>query len=338
MMMDMKKMHTWGFPLSCIAALLLLSGCYESYIKDYDQSAVYTAYQWDLRSFVVGEDQAFKFTVALAGVMQNRQDRAVKVSVDNALVTAPGTVAGLSGESGIGAVSGDYVGAALAEAGVTALTPLPSAYYTLEGLQGLTIAKGAHTATVTIRATDALIADPAAYEPGYAIAFRIESADADFIPEEKNFAVIAVRCENRFYGYYTRSAHVKKLDVGGNVLSETDVAASTADDFVYCLTTVDGRTVRSDKVAGEAGEMLLTFDGNDGITVSSPDGSVSGTGQFNGALLLQARELRLQYSVTQPDGGRLEVSDILVFRNRIRDGVNEWQDEHPEHYPATYIE
>ncbi len=329
--MDMRKIRKWGFPLSCALALTLLSGCYESYIKDYDRSAVYTAYQWDLRSFVVGEDQAFKFTVALAGVMQNRQDRAVKVSVDNALVTAPGAVASLSGESGIGAVSGDYVGAALAEAGITALTPLPSAYYTLEGLQGLTIAKGAHTATVTIRATDALIADPAAYEPGYAIAFRIESADADFIPEEKNFAVIAVRCENMFYGYYTRSAHVRKLDAGGGVVSETDVAASTADDFVYCLTTVDARTVRSDKVAGEAGEMLLTFSG-DALTVSSPDGSVTGSGRFNGARLLQDRELSLQYTVTDPDGGWTEVSETLHFRNRIRDGVNEWQDEHPEHY------
>ena len=335
--MDMRKIRKWGFPLSCALALTLLSGCYESYIKDYDRSAVYTAYQWDLRSFVVGEDQAFKLTVALSGVRDNRQDRAVRVGLADALVTDEGAVAGLSGQSGIGAVSGDYVGAALAEAGITALTPLPSAFYTLEGLQGLTIAKGAHTATVTVRATDAFIADPAAYRPGYALGFRIEAADADEVPQGRDFAVIAVRCENQFFGYYTRSAHVRKLDAGGGVVSETDVAASTADDFVYCLTTVDARTVRSDKVAGEAGEMLLTFSG-DALTVSSPDGSVTGSGRFNGARLLQDRELSLQYTVTDPDGGWTEVSETLHFRNRIRDGVNEWQDEHPEHYSTTYIE
>ena len=42
--------------------------------------------------------------------------------------------------------------------------------------------------------------------------------------------------------------------------------------------------------------------------------------------------MSLQYTVTDPDGGWTEVSETLHFRNRIRDGVNEWQDEHPEHY------
>ena len=76
--------------------------------------------------------------------------------------------------------------------------------------------------------------------------------------------------------------------------------------------------------------MLLTFDG-DGITVSSTDGTVSGSGSFNGATLLQDRKLTLEYTVTTADG-RKEVKDILSFRNRLRDGVNEWQDENPEHY------
>ena len=81
---------------------------------------------------------------------------------------------------------------------------------------------------------------------------------------------------------------------------------------------------------GSSGEMLLSFNG-DNITVSSTDGSVSGTGSFNGAELLQDRKLTLNYTVTTATG-RKEVKDILSFRNRIRDGVNEWQDENPAHY------
>ena len=43
-----------------IAALPLLlalfcSGCYDDYVEDYDHSGVYVAYQYDLRTFVVGE-------------------------------------------------------------------------------------------------------------------------------------------------------------------------------------------------------------------------------------------------------------------------------------------
>ena len=336
-------MKKYAWTASCLALALLLTGCYDDYVKDYDRTTVYAAYQWDLRTFVVGEDQAFKFTVGLAGVMANRQDRSVSLAVENALVTddiagilsldAAGfrAIDGLNGRSAVGTLSGDYVTAALADAGITALTPLPREAYTLEGLNGLTIAAGTHTATVTIRATDAFVANPAAYLPGFAIGFRIKAAQADQIPAEKSFAVIAVRCENKFYGYYSRSAHVVRKDADGNTVAENDVEASLADDFVYHLTTVDAAAVRSDKVAGSAGEMLLTFHGDD-ITVSSPDGNVSGTGRFNGARLLQERELDLQYTVKQADGGRTEVREALRFRNRIRDGVNEWQDEHPENY------
>ena len=37
-------------------------------------------------------------------------------------------------------------------------------------------------------------------------------------------------------------------------------------------------------------------------------------------------------TVTDAGGARREVKDVLSFRNRIRDGVNEWQDENPAHY------
>ena len=36
---------------------------------DYDYNAVYVAYQYDLRTFVVGEGMKFDFTAALAGIV-----------------------------------------------------------------------------------------------------------------------------------------------------------------------------------------------------------------------------------------------------------------------------
>ena len=47
---------------------------------------------------------------------------------------------------------------------------------------------------------------------------------------------------------------------------------------------------------------------------------------------LQNRKLNLNYTVTAADGSRKEVTETLYFRNRTRDGVNEWQDENPENY------
>ena len=308
-----------------LIALFFVTGCYDSYVRDFDYTAVYAAYQYDLRTFVLGEEAKFDFTVALGGVMANDRDRAVEVALDESLLA--GAASGMKSQS---LVSGDYVSAAFKSYASPDLVPLPTTHYTVNGLDGLTIAKGRHTAAVTLRATDAIASDPAAFKPGYGLAFRILKADADTVLETKNFAVIGIICENRFFGNWTREGEVKNYDAGGKLVSTDTEAASLADDRVYNLSTVDAKTLRCNKVNGTSGEMLLTFDGN-GITVSSTDGTVSGTGSFNGATLLQDRKLTLEYTVTTADG-RKEVKDILSFRNRLRDGVNEWQDENPEHY------
>lgn len=308
-----------------LATLFLLTGCYDSYVRDFDYTAVYAAYQYDLRTFVLGEGGRFDFTVALGGIMENDIDRAVEVVEDASLLQ--GAVAGLKSQS---LVSGDYVNAAFRSFPGSDLTPLPEGSYTVSGLDGLTIRQGRHTAAVTIQAGEALAADPAAFQPGYGIAFRILKAEADTVLETKNFAVIAVICENRFYGNWTREGSSKTFDAAGQLVSEDSESASLSNDRVYTLTTVDARTVRCNKVAGGSSEMLLTFDGNK-ITVSSPDGSVSGTGTFNDAKLLQDRKLTLEYTVRSGEL-RTEVKDVLSFRNRVRDGVNEWQDENQELY------
>ena len=309
-----------------LAALFLLTGCYEDYVRDFDYSAVFAAYQYDLRTFVLGEEAKFDFTVALGGVMENDRDRAVEIALDNNLLK--GAAAGMKNQS---LASGDYVPTAFKSYDATDLVPLPATHFTVEGMDALTIAKGRHTATVTLRATEALAADPRAFKPGYAIGFRIMDADADKVLEGKDFAVIGIICENRFFGNWKREGESKVYDGSGNLVSTDTEAASLADARVYTLTTVDANTVRCNKVNGSTGEMLLHFDG-DRITVSSTDGSVTGSGRFNGVALLQDRQLTLEYTVTSADGGHTEVKDILTFRNRIRDGVNEWQDENPAHY------
>ena len=64
-----------------------LTGCYDDYTMDYDYNAVYVAYQYDLRTFVVGEGMKFDFTAALAGIVKNSKDRAVEAVIDNDLLT-----------------------------------------------------------------------------------------------------------------------------------------------------------------------------------------------------------------------------------------------------------
>ena len=51
-MKNIKKLYIL---LSSVAVALSLTGCYKDYVQDFDYSGAYLAYQYDLRTFVVGE-------------------------------------------------------------------------------------------------------------------------------------------------------------------------------------------------------------------------------------------------------------------------------------------
>ena len=344
-----KLLKTLTSGLICLA----VTGCYEPYVHDYDYSGVYIAYQYDLRTFVIGEDMSFKFTVALGGVINNDQDRSVQVALDNSLVT--GNLAEFSdtlksytamdairsSTPAIGAMSNAYVRNDIAAAGITRLVPLPEDYYYIEpSLSKMKIRKGEHVDAVTIHADSLYITtDPGVFKPKYALGFRILSADADTVIRSKSFAVIAVRCENKFYGNWYHGGVSTVTDASGNVLSRTayPTAIPQSESAMYVLKSVDAATLTSNRLANGSGSLRLCFDGDE-ITVTDASGQldihpVEGKpSRFNGAKLLQDRKLFLNYRYELPDGNIRTVCDTLTFRNRVRDGINEWQDENPEHY------
>lgn len=308
-----------------LSALMLLTGCYPDYVRDYDEgTGVYTAYQYDLRSFVMGENESFDFTVALGGVIANDRDRKVKVVLDNSLLTSdlaqlapeknyPSFTAlnAILGAGSFGNICQKYVTDDVKAAGITALTPLPESYYKVSGLDAMTIKKGRHTAAVTIKATDFIKEDPKVFAPYYALAFRIESADADHLDPEKSFEVIVVRCENKFFGDWK----------------------STSGTAVYTMTTKDDKSVYVNGLAPS--KLVFTFNDDNTVSVSSADPSLTiaagATASFNGAKLLQDRVINVSFDYTY-QGQTQTVSEEMKFQSRVRDGVLEWQDENPENY------
>ncbi len=334
------------------AVTALLTACYDDYVKDYDFSAVYVAYQYDLRTFVVGEGMEFTAGAVLGGVISNDVDREVNYIVDDDLVTGNlAYYAGydasynftawdvMSGNSTNGSVSQSYVSDAIKASGIKKLTPLPKEYYTIDE-PVITIKKGRHTGTMTIKADSlALLADghvsPAPY---YALGYRVVSAEADTVLWAHSYEVIAVRIENKFFGNYYHGGVSTVVDAAGAEVSQdvypTTIPAVDGSSQLYSLTTTSHNAVKTNFAGNGPGSVDLTFEG-DAVTVS---GYVKGApvedlgSSFNGAKLLQNRKLFLNYRYSNGDGTSTEVKDTLSFRNRIRDGVNEWQDENPSHY------
>lgn len=343
--MDMMKRIDITTLLACS---LLLCGCYEDYVKDFDHASVYSAFQYDLRTFVVGEGARFDFTVGLTGVLENDRSRDVRVVVDDELVTGDlpsllgiGDVAsfsaydGMLGKARFGALSQSYVTNEVKGLGAGRLTPLPADCYTVTGLDGLSIAPGRHTATVTVRATDKLFEDERCTAPHYAIGFRILSADADQVPPEKSFEVIAVKCECKYYGYWYHGGErivVDKLTGKEIGRDSYPIVLPQDDSKVYTLTTTGPYSVKTNKIGQRSGSFFLEFDGGEVHATCSDPEVVVGYCYTNDAPCIQDRVIHLNYSYDNGDGTLSVVSDSLAFRNRIRDGISEWQDENPENY------
>ncbi|MBR1868974.1 MAG: DUF1735 domain-containing protein [Bacteroidales bacterium] len=320
---------------------VLLASCYDPYVKDYDTSGIYVAYQYDLRSLVVGEGMSFKFGTVLGGVIDNTVDRKVSFAVDDALLT--GSLEAYGGTTAFEGLmtspSQTYVSSAIEKAGITKVLPLPGNMYSLSSDGEMTIAKGSHTASVTFTADSlALLSDPAVgAAPKYAFAWKITSADADTVLLYKSFQVIALRLENLFFGNWYHGGESWQIDdatgmevPSSRVVYPTSIPSAGGTSAVYALTTRDAYSCKTDYFHNSAGSLTVSLVGK-GVSVSGAGVTDLGS-SWNDAKLLQGRKIYLNYKYSSGGGRSTVVCDTLSFRNRERDGVNEWQDADKEHY------
>lgn len=309
-----------------------LTSCYDEYVKDYDYDGVYFPYQENVRTFVVGEGLKIDVGAVLAGVLENNKDRVVRYQIKNDLVTPDALARMKSGQN--------YIKNSVA--GVNELLPMPADYYSLSNSEEMLIRKGSHGGTVTVYADSAkFLSDPKTLKAAYVLPFYIESADADSIIEPMRYAVIGLKYENMLFGNYWHGGVRVVKDAAGNTLNTVAYYTQIPqpESKVWTLSTVAPFELETNGLADDAdkGSMKLTLNSDGTITVgksSSSDINVlpDGESRFNQAKLLQDRKIFLKYKYDNGDGTISYVTDTLTFRNRVRDGVNEWQDENPGNY------
>ncbi len=322
------------------AAALALTSCYDDYIKDSSSPGVGFANATDVRSVVVGEGMKFSTAVALAGIIDNVQDRTVIYSVDETLANEETLEA-------MKVNSNSYI-TSLAEQ-ITELKALPAAEYAIEnegGNKGSTvISKGRHSGKITVRIDSAAFlgaSGSASLVPAAVIPLRITDGNGLDIIEGFETTVIGVRYENMLFGNWWHGGKAVVKSASGEestVYYHTEIPQSS--NLVWTLTTVAPHSLTANAVAneinGSAVQMKLTL-GEDGkVQIESVAGAkykveADGESSYNRARLLQNRKIFLKYKFTKSDGSVWHATDTLTFRNRIRDGVNEWQDENQENY------
>jgi hypothetical protein len=309
-----------------------LGSCYDDYITDFDYDGIYFPYQTDVRTFVVGEGMKIEVGAALGGVRENTRDRVVTFSIDNSLVTA-NVLATMKGGA-------QYIKDAVAP--VNTLLPIPADYYTLSDNSKMVIKAGQHMGSVVLKIDSAkFVADPKTLYANYAIPFNMLSADADTILATKRTAVIGLHYENMLFGNYWHGGITTEKDAAGTVVKTTAyyTAINQPENKIWKLKTVAPNALVTNgysDVTTAKEEMKLTLDGAN-IIVSTNAGSTyailpDGPSSFNRAKLLQNRKILLNYKYVNAAGNTCYAQDTLTFRNRVRDGVNEWQDENPANY------
>lgn len=307
------------------------TSCYEDYIEDFDYNAVYIPLQMDVRTFVVGEGMKFDIGVEIGGIRENTRDRIVTYEIDNTLIT-PSALAKMKGGPA-------YMSSASAT--VATLLPLPANYYTLSNATEFVIKKGDHQGKVTIRPDSInFLSDPATIIPTYALGIRIITADADSILENNETEVIGVKFENMLFGSYWHGGSALVNRPEGDTIFKYYTTIPVSEAKIWTLKTAGSDNLYAtgylDQVTGK-NEMQLALNGTD-VTISTVAGSTyiitpESSSTFNRAKLLQNRKIFLNYSyINTVNGYTYHCTDTLTFRNRMRDGVNEWQDEDPSHY------
>jgi hypothetical protein len=324
--------------IAFIVVSIAMVSCYEEYLLDYPYTGIYFPIQQDVRTFVVGEGMQFKVGATLGGVRQNTVDRNVTFSLNTELITAVRLASMKS-------ASQNHIKNPTAT--VAALELLPATYYSLSNNSTMVIKSGLHTGTVTVKA------DSAAYLADslktcristYVLPFYINDADADTVLESRRYNVVGTMFENMLFGNYWHggSAQVDRSAAGK---ADTTIKYYTTipipENRIWTLTTTGPTTLSCNGYfnatvgAGKKhmnlvlkGTKIYLSDGTDATYTFAPDGACT----FNKSKLLQDRRIYLKYQFTDAAGNIYHCTDTLRFRNRIRDGINEWQDENPSHY------
>ena len=321
-----------------LASLLGLTSCYDDYVKDNPTQAVGFANQTDVRSVIVGEGMKFSTGVALGGIIDNDRNRLINYEIDYSLVNDE-TLSAM--KSHLFSYIQDLCKP------IDALEALPADEYRLRpdgGADGVVlIREGSHLGQIVIKVDSVkFLSDVSRTTPRFVIPLRLTDGNDTGLIEGKTTSVIGVRYENMLFGNYWHGGETVVTDASGQEVNRIQYYTTVpqADTKVWTLTTVEPMALTANAVGGElngSSAQLKLIQGADGqITVASVDGALyevepDGACSFNRAKLLQDRKIFLKYKY-EKDGLTYHATDTLTFRNRIRDGVNEWQDENPENY------
>jgi hypothetical protein len=295
-------------------ALSFLYSCgFDDIDAEYGTTVVLFWNQEYNRNIVVGEGLKLKAGVVLGGLLTNNEDRVVQYTLDGSLVTDDSK------------------------------TILPASYYTLGHASNIVIHRGEFIGYLDIVIDSvAFLSDPKSLTGEYVLPFRITgSNDIDSINLSKDHMVVSISYWAKQHGnYYYSGTAVRKQD--GAVVQTIEYKDNPSlANSIRKLETVGPNTLKviADPSATSADPAKNKYSfyvsvaslGGGEVTIGAdPASSIAVSPMGSSSYDHTSKTFTLNYTYT--DGNQqVEISEQMVFRNRIRDvqadgqGVNEYR-------------
>lgn len=293
--------------LRSISKLLMLAivalsavSCYDDFVEnEFDYTSVYLPQPTIDRTFIMGEGMQIGVGVVLGGRLKNTEDVEVTFSLDDVIVTDAGK------------------------------DILPSNYYELVDSEGnpsdnkIIIPAGKTQGFVYVKADSInFLADPVSLGNNYALGFQLDNViKADSILSDLKTSMITFTYINQLFGNYVQKGQVVKT----GTTNETLVYPGGINDVLE-LTMESPNTLVYSGIADLRGtdkKMNVVVAADNSITIETATGGVAVVDDGGSSYNPETREITLNYSFDF-NGVSYKATDILEFRNRIVDGVNQF--------------
>jgi hypothetical protein len=297
--MNKNKLRAISKLLVLAVIVMSITSCYDDFVEnEFDFTSVYFPKEKIDRTFIMGEGMQIGVGVVLGGRLDNTEDVEITFSLDDSLLD-PGE-------------------------------ELPASYYDLVDSEGnpannkIIIPAGETQGFVYVKADSInLLNDPTSLGNNYALGFTLDNVvKADSILVNLKSTKITFTYINQLYGNYIQKGQFIKT-VGG--VDETIEYPGGVSDGLE-LTMVSPNTLVYDGLADLRGadkKLNIIIADDNSITIETATGGVTIVDDGSSSYNPSTREVILNYSFDF-NGASYKANDVLEFRNRIVDGVNQF--------------
>jgi hypothetical protein len=305
--MDIMKKNKFKVVAEIVVLIIIIgfsvaSCTYDDFVEsEFEYTVVYFPKPQIDRTFIMGEGMRIGVGTVLGGRLSNTENVEVTFSLNDNLVTDAGLIV------------------------------LPSSHYQLVDENGnpvtntMTIPVGKVQGFVYVKADSAsFLSDPLSLGNNYGLGFQLENVTkADSILEGFESTLITFSYINQLYGNYVQKGEYVETVDG---VSETISYPGGIDDVVELTmsspTTLVVNGLAEFRSADHKMEIILSSDNT--ITIQSIAGAVPVVDDGGSFYDPSTQAIILNYSF-EFNGKNYEATDILDFRNRVVDGVNQFQ-------------